>query len=251
MASFINKIKSLDDLKNYILTRLGHPVIDVEVTDDQLNAIIESTIQKFSEVALEGQLEKALILDILPDVYEYKLDDRIRSVIEVVTTSRGGLTSAFQVHGMLVTKSDFFGTALPVGGPGFDLGNLSMIMSKFSALEEMFSITPNFSYSSGTNILSFTDDIQNIVGGKVLLHAFTYYDINPDNDGIFNHEWVKDYALACTEIQWGKNLGKYDATLISGEKLNYDRMINTGTADRDRLDMELYSKWSQPFGVYR
>lgn len=247
----INRIKTLDDLKEYILGKLGHPVINIEIADSQLDYIIESVIQEFAEFAMEGQLEKCLVLDAIPGVFEYQIDDKIRSVVDVVTASRGGLMSAFQVHGMLVTQSEFLGSASPIsGGAAFDMTQMQMVMSKFSALEHYFSITPNFDFSSANNILSFTEDVGTMYG-KVLLHTYSYYNINTDNDGIFNHQWVKAMCIAEAKIQWGTNIGKFNAALVSGERLNYERILQEGFSERDILKKELYDNWTQPFGIIR
>jgi hypothetical protein len=92
----ISNIYNLEAMREYVLRKLGAPVIDIELSEDQLDQCIEDAIQKFAQFAMEGQLEKALILDVLPGVLEYQLDDKITSVVEVVTNSKGSLMSGFQ-----------------------------------------------------------------------------------------------------------------------------------------------------------
>ena len=39
---------SLSEMKQHVLTRLGHPVVNVEIADQQLDIIISDTIQDFN-----------------------------------------------------------------------------------------------------------------------------------------------------------------------------------------------------------
>jgi hypothetical protein len=68
---------------------------------------------------------------------------------------------------------------------------------------------------------------------------------------IYNHQFVKDYATALVKRQWGNNIGKINATLINGATMNYDRILAEATAELDRLDADLLTKWSQPLPITR
>lgn len=244
----INKIYSLDKLKDYILRKLGSPVVNVELTDDQLTDAIDDALIKFTEVAMEGQLEKVLLLDVVEGTREYKIDEKIRSIVEVATGSSSGTFSNFQVHGMMVTPSEFWSQAQLQGDT--DLVNMQILSSQLSLMDEMFSNAINFNFSSATNILSFTEDIGKRTD-KLLLDCYSHYDLDIKNDNIFNHEWVKDYSVASALFQWGQNVGKFEGTLISGEKINYNDMKTKGAESILKLEDDLLTKWSEPMGIYR
>ena len=53
-------LTSNEQLKEYILRQLGAPLVQVEVSDEQMNDIINTTIQEYSNFALEGELTKYL-----------------------------------------------------------------------------------------------------------------------------------------------------------------------------------------------
>lgn len=248
--ALVRDINSLTDMKEYVLRKLGAPVIDIEVSEDQLEQCIFDAIQKFTEFAMEGQLEKSLLLDLQPGVFEYKLDSKISSVIEVVTSSKGSLMSGFQIHGEVLTKSEFFASPIsPVTG-AMDMTSMYAMLARFSSIEMMFSITPNFNFSSATGIISFTEDLYKI-NKQVLLHCFSKYNLNEDDDRIFNHQWIKNYAVALTKQSWMSALGKYDSPLINGAKINYDRMLQEAATEIEKLDTQLLTTWTEPFGIYR
>jgi hypothetical protein len=245
-------LNSMELLKEYILLKLGAPVIDIEVDDTQIEQCVYDAIQKFSEFALEGQLQKTLILPVLPGVTEYLLDEKITSVIEVATSSKGSMMSGFQIHGEMVTKTEFFSAPITPSGQGpMDMSSLYGMLARFSAIENMFNITPNFDFSAATGILSFTEDIAKI-NDKVLLHCYSRYPLNVNNDRIFNHQWVKDYSVALTKQQWGANISKYsNASLINGATLNYDRILSEANSEIEKLEEQLKSTWSRCFGIIR
>lgn len=54
-------IKSIQQLKDWVLTKLGHPLITVELTDSQLNTCIADAISLYSKYAYTP--EKYLIVN--------------------------------------------------------------------------------------------------------------------------------------------------------------------------------------------
>lgn len=48
-------IRTKSQLKEYILSRLGSPVISVEIDDKQLDYLIEISIVKFSNFTMDGE----------------------------------------------------------------------------------------------------------------------------------------------------------------------------------------------------
>jgi len=131
-----------------------------------------------------------------------------------------------------------------------DMSSLYGMLARFSAIESMFNITPNFDFSAATGILSFTEDISKI-NDKVLLHCYSRYPLNLTNDRIFNHQWVKDYSVALTKQQFGNNIGKYNATLINGATINYDRILQEANNEIEKLEQQLQAQFTRPFGVIR
>ena len=50
---------------------------------------------------------------------------------------------------------------------------------------------------------------------------------------------------------WGQNIGKYDAHLIGGTRLNYERIIQEANTDLERLHNELLEQYAAPLPIIR
>ena len=50
------KISNRNDFRDYVLRRLGYPVIEINVDDDQIEDRIDDGLQLFREYAADGQL---------------------------------------------------------------------------------------------------------------------------------------------------------------------------------------------------
>ena len=62
-SSFIDPaVKSLKQLKDWILTMLGYPLVTVELNDDQLNICIQNALEKYTKYAYLGA-DKYLVVD--------------------------------------------------------------------------------------------------------------------------------------------------------------------------------------------
>ncbi len=242
----INAINTKALLANYIKTMLGEPVITVEITPEQLDHIIDTTVQKFADFSMGGDTPKTFLLDLVPGVNSYMLDDRIQAVTKVRSKSN---SFNFQMPGTMITPSEICASSMNLMG-GMDLTNMAAVLGKISTLEHMFDVEPNWNYNSNSKMLDFLDNTSSLGANKVLLETYMSYSPR-DYDMIYNHQWIKEYSLALTKRHWGSNIGKYNATLINGATLNYDRILQEADRDIEKLDQELLTRWSAPLGIYR
>jgi hypothetical protein len=130
-----------------------------------------------------------------------------------------------------------------------DLASVSAVLGKISLIEQFFNIEPEYNFDYNSKTLTFYKDPA-YFGSQMLLMAMMEYEPQ-EYDMIYNHQWIRDMVVAKCKFQWGNNVGKYDATLINGSKMNYDRILAEAEADITRLDAELLSRWAPPLGLYR
>jgi hypothetical protein len=233
-------------LKTYILGRLGSPVINVEIADTQLDYVIDKVIQKFSDYAISGQEPKVFVIDTLPDVYQYKLDDRVKALFNVRFRSTG---FSFQMPGgLIITPSDFFSQGLLRTGQ-VDLAQTAAVIAKISMIEKYYDIQPSWDYNDNTKMLTFFEE-PHAISNHMLIECALEYEPQAV-DMIFDHQWVKEMCVAESLLQWSQNVGKYNAPLINGASINYNDMRVQANADIERLNNELLDRWCAPLGIYR
>lgn len=237
------RITSKAALITYIKTTLGVPLIKVDVTDQQISQIIDNAVQKFTEFAY-GTLEETVVLQI-NGMNEYPLPDTITTIIKLSRGSTNNLTNFSANFGAgyvpNLWSEQFFSGSLT----GDIIPAIIGISTTKAVLDKFFGDDIVYNFNPHRKTLKV---LQNYVGPAVLHYQYEYL-ANEDHDFIYNHEWIKEYTVAKVRYQWGNNTGKLDQTLIGGARINYSDMKNEATAEIERLDGELLSKWSDPVPI--
>ena len=87
---------SRSELKDYCLRKLGFPVIDINVDDDQLEDRIDDALQKFKDYHYDGTEEIYLAHQVtagdISNTY-VTLSDNINGITRVLPVSAGSLSS--------------------------------------------------------------------------------------------------------------------------------------------------------------
>lgn len=251
----MQQINSRIRLKAYIKSILGEPIHNVELTDEQMDYNIDTSINEFSEVAMEGQETKLLLLELKPDIFEYILDGRIKTIQNLALYNKGNMISNIGFGGeIFLTPTELLAqTVKPLGGvtTSNSSSNIAELFSKLSTIalyKKYFTVEINWKWNEYSKRLLFLESPK--ANGKCLLEATTQYIPN-DIDYIYDNIWIKSYALELCRKTWGENLGKYDSVLVNGSKLNSDRIIATANEAIANLKAELMTKWAEPFGVSR
>lgn len=239
-------IRTRAKLMSYVRAKLGYPVVDVEVADEQLDFIIDEVIQKFSDFAMGGTTLSYYQVTLVPNIFQYKLDRRVNALSDIKIRSSN---FSYQFPGgLVITPSDFFAGALMPNGKT-DMTSVAAVYSQLSAMEQFFGHSVAWDFNDNTKMLTLFEDIS-IYGNHMLIEVALNYEPQ-EVDDIYDHQWIKEMTYAKAKLQWGSNTGKYDATLINGARINYEAMKNEALADIERLNQELLTRWSRPLGIYR
>ena len=247
------RVRTRQDLHKYILGMLGEGVIEVELTEFQIDSNIDFAIEKFSTFALYGTLKDVLLVDLPKGAKEIILDEKISEVVHLRTQSSGGGFMGMLVPGGLaITPSEiqasiFGGSGTGIASSDQVMLNVSTILSKISALDTLFTVVPHYSFNPFTHTLKFFEEVPS---SKILLDVRYHYEPK-DEDKIYNHPWVKEYALNLCKRTWGNNIGKYTTQLVGGATLNFERIIQEASTELERLDGELIDKYSAPLPIIK
>jgi hypothetical protein len=235
------KVDTREKLYGYIKRRLGEPVITVELTDDQIDDIIDEVILKYSEFAVDGQERRAMIIPLFDNITEYKLDNRISSIIELKVERRNNSVS---MAGLYAVPPGYKPTL--TNSAQMSLADFETTLVNISRLDAMFDIRPNYFFNGNNKVINFQENVSGY--SAALIEVALEYEPG-EVDLIYNHPWIKDMCLAQSKYQWGNNIGKYSGTLINGNTINYGDIKSEALADIERLDGELLTRWSPPLGI--
>ena len=275
------KINSEEKLVNYIKTQLGHPLITVDVTEDQILQCVDDAFIKWGDWNWSGQQNMVFVIETFPGVGDYYLDERVKAIygMSIADTTSGyssggglGIWGGIPMGGILppmyvpavafngetsslARTGPNNGTATGVaggvaGGPNTG-GASNKLEAAWSSLanmqtwQNMFGKTVSFEFNESNHILRLFQEVK----GPVAIEASLDYIPNPDHDDAYGHEWIKKYSLNLVKRLWGQNVGKYDSQLIGGANINYDRIISEAQQEIELLEERLMLE-SEAFGVF-
>lgn len=229
------KITSLTKFKQYIKRKLGEPVINVELDDDQLNDCIEDAVQKFQEDHYDGVDIGYIFLAITDGENEYTLDEEIQDVIEVLSAN------VFSDSSDPLLLKPFYVDVINFD-QSFDLIDVEIWRQNLNNISNYFSNKLQFDYNSASKKLSLAIDPT-----EDQTIALRVYKSQDDITTIYNDSWLKRYTVALAKYQWGTNLGKYSgANLPGGAEFNYGEIKQEALDEIEKLETELEEKYSEP-----
>ncbi len=275
------RINSEDKLIDFIYTKLGHPMIQVDVTEDQVKLAIDEAIRKWTDYALEAQENQVIILNTQQGIKDYILDDRVMaiydcSITDTTTSYAKNTGSGIDLGGFGMVPVNYIpyvdplgnvsslergggegagsiGVAGAVSGPHSGGGSDSDAMERAyssmvyaQTMQNLFGTSISFDYNASNHILRFFNDVQ----GPVALEVALEYIPNPEHDDAYNHPWIKEYSLNLVKLQWGTNTGKYSSPLIGGAEINYSDLKSEAQSELERLNEELIERFSEPLGIF-
>lgn len=217
-----------EELKEYCLRRLGKPVIQINVADDQVEDLLSEGIDYFQ---LEHYNGSETLYYPVTVTEEMKAQEAIPidptqfiGVIRLLETSTYGsgdwATDAWQFAAATMPRS------FALAGDG--LLTYVQAMSYQNTLRLMVTGTrKDIRFVRHTGKLKLDADWSKINTGKILV-AEVVRRIDPDeNPEVYNDPWLKEYCTALIGMQWGLNLIKLkQVNLIGGTQIDGDAIFN-------------------------
>lgn len=238
------------DLKQYILECLGAPLIDINVTDNQIENMIDDSLLFFQEYYWDG-LKRGYYSKPL-DATEAStgvitIPDYIYNVSYIYPV--GSLTNIKMSLAPLSAGYNLLFGALQPGS--FASGNLvyfEQVMEHLSLMQNMFVAEKRFNFNRLDGKLHVIDG-----GFKendiILMDVWACHDLTQPNR-IWGERMFKQYATAKVKLQWAQNLSKYQGMQLPGG-ITVDASSMNSQAQEEIDKLEEFIKASQePLQVY-
>ena len=253
---------SKSTFKEYCLRSLGKGVIDINVSDDQVDDRVDEALQYFSKYHYDG-VERVYL--------KYKLTSadllRLKSPggDSTVTASAGGRTTSYTEANNWIAVPD---SVLAVNRifPLSDKHSNNMFDIRYQLrLNDLydFSSTSIIHYDMVLRHLDFLDHI--LVGEKpirfnqhnnklyidmdwkvdmvadefIIIECYRKLDPTQMTD-VFNDIFLKRYVTALFKKQWGANLSKFNGVaMLGGVTLNGQQIYSEALSDIEKLETEI------------
>lgn len=233
-----------DDIRTYVRSRLGEPVVSTcDLTDDQLNLIIDMAVQLFYEQAIGySQEQRILYLPVEKGQSIYDISDIDPCVTscymevgeDAGTNFFGAFNTLFTFHNL-----NFKHFGFEFGQP--EVLTFQMIHSFLDAFDTLYR------YEHHAEVDELAGTIKLLPPPRHSGQIFHLVYVRRAEENILTYSWIRDYVYAEALIQIGMNRGKFTGIVMpGGATVNFDAFITKGETMRERLLEDLRIKWSEP-----
>jgi hypothetical protein len=275
----MSKPASRQELIDYCLRRLGAPVLEINVADDQIDDLVDDALQYFQERHFDG-VERMYLK------YQFTQDDidrgtaRNKSGVGLVTTT----ASSNNISGLGTITSEFYETSNFIQIPDSVIGIEKIFKFDTSSISGgMFSIKyqlflNDLYYFNSVDLLQYSmtktylEDIDFLlttdkqirfnkrqnrmyldidwgaqqVGDYIVIDCYRILDPNSFTE-VYNDSFLKIYLTSLIKRQWGQNLIKFRGVkLPGGIELNGRDLYEDAEKELESLRQRMATEYELP-----
>ena len=202
-------------LIDYCLRRLGQPVVEINVDEDQLEERVDDALEFFQEYHFDGVekvfLKHTITSDDITNEY-IPMGNPVISVVRVLPIpSFGSFQSGFfneEYQLRLNDLNNFSGTSLV---------QWSMSLSNIAVIEQLFSLTPTMEFNRKQNRVYLETDWSKKFKVNDIRVIEAYRSLDPSTYAeVYNDMFLKKYTTALIKRQWGENMKKFAGVVLPG-----------------------------------
>ena len=235
---------SRTEFKEFCLRKLGKPVLEINVDDDQVEDRIDEALRYFWDYHFDGA-DKIY--------YKHQLSQQdITNRYITMPDNIIGVVNIFEI-GQALNTNNLFNIRYQIAlNDLYTLTSVSMVpyymaLQHIQFLEMMLVGKQPLRYNRHINKL-YIDMKWDIInpGDYVIVEAYEVVD--PDvYTKAWGDRWLGRYASCLIKQQWGMNLTKFTGmTLPGGIKFNGEKIYNDATEERTALEKEMIYTYSLP-----
>ena len=260
---------SRKELLDYCLRKLGAPVLEVNVDEDQLNDRLDDALQYFYERHFDG-IERVFL--------KHKLTANELNIIQNQPAYTTGGSSSGVTTAILEEPQNFIPLPDSVVGVNmvFKLDSSTVSGGMFNIVYQMF--LNDLYYQGSIDILNYsmtkqylaeinytlTPDVQlrfnkkqhrlylDINWARVSNDSYLIIDcyriVDPSNyPAVYNDYWLKRYLSASIKKQWGQNITKFNNVVLPGGiTMNGEKIYADGEKELEEIERQLRDEYELP-----
>lgn len=234
-----------DEFKKYCLRRLGHPVIEINVDEDQLQDRIDDALAFYRDYHYDGTertfLKHQITADDISNGY-ISVPSNIIGVVNVFPVGTGlNANNLFNLR-YQITLNEIYDWAHS------QISNYTMAMDRIAMMEEIFVGKQPLRYNRHMDrmYLDMDWDARVSVGEYIVVECYATLDPDTYTD-VWSDWWLRQYATQLIKRQWGENLKKFEGMqLPGGVQFNGQQIWSEADEEIKRLEEEIVSRYSMP-----
>lgn len=244
--------QSKQQLKDYCLRKLGFPVVEINISPEQIDDCVDEALQKFVHFHYDATVRKYILHQITTQELQNKVITLPQEIAFVVS-----LLPIGPMGGRSVEFSDYWAIewasymTLRDISQGAGLLNFVMTQQNLSALQSVLNPQKIVDFNIHSNQLTIMSDLTGFKEGDYFcLDAYVSVDGDTFTD-LWNNMWLKKYTTALMKKQWGVNLSKFQGVqLLNGVTLDASGIMSDADAQIEKLEQELELSYQDPVAFF-
>jgi len=243
-----------DEFKDYCLRKLGAPVIDINVADDQVDDRIDEAILFYQTYHYDAIEHIAITYDITQNDINNKyitMPPEIVSVVQIIYDGDDLIKGGFMNNLWHAMKNIAYDIGFGSGACRYGTSYYTMMMNYMAQLRFTFQINNSIEFQYRNHRIYINTDWTQIKEGGTL--AFEVYRIiDPEKTpDVWADRSLQEYATCLIGCQWGVNLSKFDnVELPGGLTLDGDKIYDRYNDWKNQLEEEFSLKWEEPVDFF-
>ncbi len=232
------------EFKEYCLRKLGKPVIEINVDDDQVEDRIDEALKYYWDYHFDGTER----------IY-YKHVITANNVVDKYITLPENIIGAVRIFniGDPMVSNNLFDIRYQIAlNDLYTLTSVSMIpyymmFQHIQLMEQLLVGQQPIRYNRHTDKLYIDMDWEKVnVGNFLIVEAYEILDPDTYTDA-WSDRWLSRYATALIKKQWGSNLTKFSGLqLPGGVQFNGDKIYNDAVNEIEAMEKDMSTSYSLP-----
>ena len=226
-----------EQFKDWVLRKLGAPVIDINVSDEHIDDRVDEAVDFWRDYHYNGS-------QLVYMKHQITQENKDNGYIDLPTGILG-ISGIFNMQSSISTGSGIFNVQYQFvlnnleDITGYNITNYYMSMSHLEFLQEMLVGKPMIRYNKHVNRLYLdTDPGLLVVGEYIIIEAYDVIDPSTYSD-VWSDRWLQNYATALVKEQWGSNLTKFSGMqLVGGVSFNGEQILSDAREERRLMEEE-------------
>lgn len=232
------------EFKDYCLRRLGAPVTQINVDDDQVEERIDDALNMYRDIHFDGtdkQFYKALITQEAIDNKYIQLPENIIGAVNIFPIGSSLSTNNLFNIRYQIALNDLYDLTATTMVPYY------MAMQHIQLLEQLLVGQQPIRYNRRNNKLYIDMDWNKVhVGDYILVEAYSVVD-EETYGNVWSDRWLLKYATQLIKQQWGQNLTIYTGVALpGGMQFNGEKIYNDATAEIQKMEDSMLVGFSSP-----
>jgi hypothetical protein len=238
-------VTSREELKDYCLRRLGSPVIEINVDDDQVEDRIDDAFQFYREYHYDAvemvYLKHQFTAEDITNQY-ISVPDVVVGVSRILPFSnKSDGTNIFSIRYQILLN-DLYSLM------STNIIYYYQVKQELELINQVLVGTKPIRFNRHMNRLYMDMDwtADAVPGDYIVVECYRILDPDTYRD-VYNDMFLKRYCTALIKRQWGENLKKFNGVqLPGGVTINADQIYQDALTEIIQIESEMQSRFELP-----